>query len=79
MLGVNLFEQQAVMEQRMRRHVIVNDEYHRVCQPSERVADLLREAQQHGGIVAMKGEIICIMPRLIAGWTQVHGGWRRQA
>lgn len=54
-------------------------EYYRPCHPGERVADLLKEAQQHNGIVAMKGEIVCIMPRLVAGWVRVNGGWKGRA
>ena len=51
-------------------------EYYRVCQSSERVVDLLAEAVQHKCIVAMKGEATVIMPRLIDGWIQVHGGFK---
>jgi hypothetical protein len=50
--------------------------YFRVCQKQERVSDLLSEASAHGSILAFKGDVTCIMPELIDGWTKVSGGWR---
>jgi len=42
--------------------------YFRVCQPNERVADLLEEAKAHGSVLAFKGDVAVIMPTLADGW-----------
>lgn len=45
------------------------DEYPRVCYPQERVADLLAEAKAHNCVLAFRGQVTCIMPKLIDGWS----------
>lgn len=47
--------------------------YFRQCQRNERLADLIAEANEHGSVLAFKGEVTCIMPSLVKGWTR-HGG-----
>lgn len=46
--------------------------YFRPCQPTELLADVMKEAEEHGCILAFKGHVTCIMPRLVEGWTE-HG------
>jgi len=67
MLRTNLFEQQF-------RSVFMPEGYFRVCSQRECQKALMLEAQQHGSILVTKGEVICIMPKLEAGWTRVCGG-----
>jgi hypothetical protein len=43
--------------------------YFRVCQPNERVADLLAEAKEHCSVLAFKGDATVIMPTLAEGWS----------
>lgn len=45
--------------------------YFRPCQPSERLCDVAKEARSHGAVVAIKGAVTCIMPKLVEGWQLV--------
>jgi len=47
--------------------------YFRPCQLGECAKDALTEAAEHGSILALKGSVFCIMPKLVNGWTQIHG------
>jgi len=47
--------------------------YFRPCQPDESMADIHAEAAENGAIVASKGDVVCIMPRLADGWVLVNG------
>ena len=50
--------------------------YTRHLKESELLADAIKEAQEHGSIVAKKGEVFCITPTLIDGWTKINAGWK---
>ena len=43
--------------------------YFRVCNEKENVANLLVEAKEHGSVLAFKGNVACIMPKLAEGWS----------
>lgn len=53
--------------------------YFRPIQPDESMADVMAEAEAHGSIVASKGEVVCIVPKLPEGWTQIFGRRRDDA
>lgn len=44
--------------------------YFRVVSRSECVKAAADEARNNGSILAFKGEVTCIMPKLIPGWTE---------
>lgn len=47
--------------------------YFRPIQPEESMADVMAEADAHGSVVAMKGEVVYIMPKMVEGWMQIFG------
>lgn len=44
--------------------------YFRVVDRKECVDAANKEAHEHGSILAYKGEVTVIMPKLISGWTE---------
>jgi len=54
--------------------ILADGKYYRICSENECQKALMLEAQQHGSIVAYKGDVTAIMPELLNGWEQVRGG-----
>lgn len=53
--------------------------YFRPIMPEESMRDVMEEAEVNGSVVAYRGEIVCIMPRLCEGWMQIFGRRRSDA
>lgn len=51
--------------------------YFRPCQLDEKLEDVAKEAIEHKSIVAMRGNLFCIMAVLIDGWVKVNVGWKQ--
>lgn len=47
--------------------------YFRPCKLDEKLDDVMKEAQEHHSIVAVRGSVFCIMPVLVDGWVKVPG------
>lgn len=53
--------------------------YFRPIQPDESMMSVMAEAEANGSIVASRGSVVCIMPKMVEGWQQIFGRRRSDA